>query len=132
MTLAPCPFEGVSSLHEQGFSFAAEAHRQVEFYRQTRRKVPFDDEDGNRKYQVFATLKSNKCPLEYFRTQQQVGNEYPGVIEVARRVLACPPSTAPVERLFSVAGQIDKGAKYRLSEDSLALTTTLREVWDMI
>ena len=46
--------------------------------------------------------------------QLQQDTIFPGVVELARRVLPCPPSTAPVERIFSVAGQVEKSAKYQL------------------
>ena len=60
------------------------------------------------------------------------GHDIPGVVELARRVLPCPPSTAPVEGIFSVAGQVEKSAKYQLTDATLAMQTTLREVWDMV
>jgi hypothetical protein len=59
-------------------------------------------------------------------------SHFPGVTELARRVLPCPPSTGPEERIFSVCGQVENGKKYRLSDVSLAMLTMLRKTWDIV
>jgi len=76
--------------------------------------------------------KKDKCTLAYFRMQLQQDTIFPGVVELARRVLPCPPSTAPVERNFSVAGQVEKSAQYQLTDSTLAMQMTLREGWHVI
>jgi hypothetical protein len=109
-----------------------EAKTQVDAWRMTRRKDKVRQPDGTTKSTTFPTIKKDKCTLAYFRTQLQQDTIFPGVVELARRVLPCPPSTAPVERIFSVAGQVEKSAKYQLTDATLAMQTTLREVWDMV
>jgi|TARA_B100001142_G_scaffold268940_1_gene274308 hypothetical protein len=115
-----------------GNAFRMEAKQQVDAWRMTRRKDKVRQPDGTTKSTTFPTIKKDKCTLAYFRIQLQQDTIFPGVVELARRVLPCPPSTAPVERIFSVAGQVEKSAKYQLTDATLAMQTTLREVWDMV
>ena len=48
-----------------------------------------------------------------------------------RCVLPCTPLTDPVERIFSVTGQVESAQKYLLPDVSLAMLTILRETWDI-
>jgi hypothetical protein len=69
----------------------------------------------------------------YYRDEKKSGDShFPGVTELARRVLPCPPSTGPVERIFSVCGQVESGKKYRLGDVSMTMLTMLRETWDIV
>ena len=79
------------------------------------------------------TIKEHQCPLTFYQDEKKSGDShFPGVAELARRVLPCTPSTGPVEGLFSVTGQVESGKKYRLGNCSLAMLTILRETWDIV
>jgi hypothetical protein len=106
--------------------------QQVDAWRTTRRKDKVLQPDGANKSTTFPTIRMDECTLAYFRMQLQQDTIFPGVVELARHVLPCPPSTAPVERIFSVAGQVERSAKYQLTDATLAMQTILREVWDMV
>jgi hypothetical protein len=106
-----------------------EAVRQVNTYRNTRRTVK--NQDGTST--TWPTIKAHQCPLTFYRDEKKSGNlDFPGVAELARRVLPCPPSTGPVERIFSVCGQVESGKKHRIGDVSITMLTMLRETWDMV
>ena len=54
--------------------------------------LPFFDESGNA-----------QSPLAWWKSNEQL---YPSLSKYARQVLAIPATSAPSERVFSVAGQI--------------------------
>ena len=113
----------------EGNPYMQDAVRQVNAYRGTRRTIK--DLDGT--LSTSPATKEHQCPLTFYRNEMNSCNSlFPGVTELARRVLSCTPSTGPVERLFSVTGQVESGKKYRLGNVSLAMLTILRETWDIV
>jgi hypothetical protein len=57
-------------------------------------------------------------PLAWWK---QHGHLFPTLSRLARRYLATPATSCPVERLFSVAGQVDAAKRASLSSDNLTL-----------
>jgi hypothetical protein len=96
-----------------------------------RRPERLAQDDGTDSTKTHPTIAHDDCLFAYF-LQLRHNTTFPGVVELARRVLPCPLSTAPIERIFSVAGQVERGAKYDMTDATLAMQTTLCEVWDVI
>jgi hypothetical protein len=63
-------------------------------------------------------------PLAWWK---QHGHLFPTLSRLARRYLATPAKSCPVERLFSVAGQVDAVKRARLSSDNLTLLVFMHE-----
>jgi hypothetical protein len=63
-------------------------------------------------------------PLAWWK---QHGHLFPTLSRLARRYLATPAKSCPVERLFSVAGQVDAAKRARLSSDNLTLLVFMHE-----
>ena len=55
------------------------------------------------------------CPLKYWQEHQYV---FPSFAEIAIGVLGIPASSAPVERLFSVAGKVFRPERCRLADST--------------
>ena len=111
-----CYFGGGSDL--EGNPHMQEAVRQVNAYRGTRRTIKNLDGTSS----ISPTMKEHQCPLTFYRDEMKSGDShFPGVTELARRAPPCTPSTGPVERLFSVTGQVESGKKYRFRDVSLAM-----------
>ena len=61
-------------------------------------------------------LKEEKtCPLQYWSSNQ---SEYPNIAQVAVSVLGITASSAPVERLFSVAVKVFRPDRCRLNNET--------------
>jgi hypothetical protein len=56
-----------------------------------------------------------KCPLMYWKRQQRI---YPILTQASLNVLGIPASSAPVERLFSVAGKVFRLERCRLTDET--------------
>ena len=77
----------------------------------------------------YSNYKPNKDdlqsdPFSFWINQKTV---YPNLALVACDILATPASTAPVERMFSVAGQASKGIRNRLGDHNLEREVFLRK-----
>ncbi len=64
-------------------------------------------------------------PLVWWK---QHGHLFPTLSRLARRYLATPVTSWPVERLFSVTGQVDSSRRVNLSSDNLTLLVFIHEV----
>jgi len=75
-----------------------------------------------------STCPTHQCHLTFYQDEKKSGDShFPGVKELMRCVLPCTPLTDPVERIFSVTGQVESGQKYLLLDVSLAMLTILQE-----
>jgi hypothetical protein len=63
-------------------------------------------------------------PLVWWK---QHGHLFPTLLLLARSYLATPATSCPVERLFSVAGQVDAAKRAILSLDNLTLLVFMHE-----
>ena len=59
------------------------------------------------------TISDDADPLVYWEQHQQ---QFPQLTSLAMRYLAIPASSAPVERLFSIAGKVFRADRRRLSD----------------
>jgi hypothetical protein len=64
-------------------------------------------------------------PLVWWKTYDAT---FPYLTEVVRRYLAMPATSAPVERLFSVPGQVVTATRNRLHPETVTLLVFLHEV----
>ena len=58
------------------------------------------------------------CPLHYWSKSL---SKYPNIAQVTASVLGIPASSAPVERLFSIAGKVFRPERGRLKDETLCL-----------
>lgn len=65
-------------------------------------------------------------PLAWWRRSQ---DPYPGLAAAARRYFAIPATSAPVERLFSVAGYVMSDRRCRMSPQTFEMLVGLRRIW---
>jgi hypothetical protein len=73
-----------------------------------------------------------KCannPLDWWRSNAV---KFPNLANFARRVLAIPATSAPSERIYSVAGQIVTKKRNRLTGDTVTLLVWLRGAWEEV
>jgi hypothetical protein len=68
----------------------------------------------------------NTCPLEWWEPR---ASSYPIIAKFARKYLAIPASSASVERLFSVAGNIITEDRNRLKPENASSVIFLRATW---
>ena len=66
------------------------------------------------------------CSLEWWSTRQL---QFPKLAALARKVLGVPATSAPSERLFSVAGLTVTKQRNRLRDENVTLLVTLRSLW---
>ena len=72
------------------------------------------DTNGDiQRYLASSCLPIRTNPATYWKEN---GNEYPSLAPVARDYLSIPSSSAPVERLFSIAGKLFTPARCRLKD----------------
>ena len=74
-------------------------------------------------------VKLEDNPLEWWK---QHGHLFPTMSRIARRYLATPATSAPVERLFSVAGQVNSDRRASLSSDNLTLLVFMYEALPLL
>ena len=70
------------------------------------------------------TLSEAVDPLSYWENQVQ---DYPILSSIALDILAVPASSAPVERVFSTAGDSTAGKRNRLADQSLEREILLKK-----
>ena len=63
---------------------------------------------------------------------KQHGHHFPTLSQLARRFLAISATSCPVERLFSVAGQVDADRRASLAPDTLTLLVFLHEALPLV
>ena len=63
------------------------------------------------------------CPLVWWKENQ---SSYPHLWELAKRILAIPATSAPSERVFSVAANVVNKKRVRLDPDTVNLLIYLR------
>ena len=68
-------------------------------------------------------------PLDWWRLNEYL---YPCLGKFARRVLAIPATSAPSERIFSIAGQIVTKRRNRLTGNAVTLLVWLAGAWDAV
>ena len=69
-----------------------------------------------RYFETVESLADSVDLLEYWESQS---HEYPLISAVAVDILAIPATSAPVERVFSSAGESTAGKRNRLSDKNL-------------
>ena len=70
-----------------------------------------------------------QSPLDWWRRNEKL---YPSLSKYAKRVLAIPATSAPSERVFSVAGQIVTKKRARLTGDAVTLLVWLKGAWEAV
>jgi hypothetical protein len=65
-------------------------------------------------------------PLLWWKTH---ASQFPQLAKLARRVLCVPATSAPSERIFSIAGLIARQKRNRLAPETVALLVHLRNAW---
>ena len=75
----------------------------------------------------FESFGRNKNCLDFWKTK---ANELPYLSALARRVLAIPASSSPVERLFSNAGNVITSKRASLLSHRALELTLLHLHWD--
>jgi hypothetical protein len=78
------------------------------------------------------TLPKGRCSLKWWRAREKNGMFGPYLPKLARRALATPATSAPVERVFSKCALITTRNRNRLSADSITLTMFLKEAWGKV
>ena len=68
-------------------------------------------------------------PLGWWK---QHGHHFPTLSRLARRFLAISATSCPVERLFSVAGQVDAARRASVSPDTMTLLAFLHEALPLV
>jgi hypothetical protein len=68
-------------------------------------------------------------PLAWWKLKEF---KYPELAKLARKVLAIPATSAPSERMFSVAGLTATKLRNRLSGDTVSLLVWLHSAWNTV
>ena len=87
-------------------------------------KLPPGKVEVDHYFESTDTLVDNTDPIEYWLNQQVT---YPLLISVAIDILSIPGSSAPVERVFSTAGDSTIGKRNGLSDHNLDREVLLKK-----
>lgn len=87
-------------------------------------KHPPGQVEVTRYFETVESLADSVDPLEYWESQS---HEYPLISAVAVDILAIPATSAPVERVFSSAGESTAGKRNRLSDKNLEREVLLKK-----
>jgi len=74
----------------------------------------------------------DRCPLNWWRVREKAGTFGPYLPMLARRALAAPASSAPVERVFSGCALIATKNRNRLKAENISLALFLNNAWDTV
>jgi hypothetical protein len=105
----------IFSAAERRSGFAASARREIEVFKQVP-FLPFLD----------PTTLERTNPLRWWRDHE---TSFPFLSKLARRVLCVPATSAPSERLFSVAGQTITKKRNRLTHEHVSLLVHLKNAY---
>ena len=72
-------------------------------------------ESAINEYLATACLKQEEDPLLFWKNNE---DKYPTLAKLARTYLCIPASSAPVKRIFSIAGKIFRPERCRLKDDT--------------
>ena len=97
--------------------FRREALREIAAY-QRHPMLPFFEDAGK--------------PSDALKWWRAEAPKYPNLARLARRVLCVPATSAPSERLFSVAGLTVSKNRSRLSDNAVTLLVFLRSAWKAV
>ena len=75
-------------------------------------------------FDTIESLAENQDPLSFWTDRVQV---YPLISSIALDILVIPASSAPVERVFSTAGESTIGKRNRLSDTNLEREVLLKK-----
>lgn len=87
-------------------------------------KHPPGQVEVTRYFEAVESLADGVDPLEYWKSQN---HEYPLISDVAVDILVIPATSAPVERVFSSAGESTTGKRNRLSDKNLEREILLKK-----
>ena len=83
----------------------------------------YTDESELKGYVLKSTNPGNSDPLSFWKDHEDT---YPKLAILAMRYLAVPASSAPVERLFSIAGKVFRPDRCNLSDKTFETLMFLR------
>ena len=92
--------------------------------RAERELLEFREFAGNQMETGELTDDATTNPLQWWK---KWGSKFPNLAQLARRYLAMPATSAPVERLFSVAGLVATAKRNRLAPSTVSLLVFLHE-----
>lgn len=82
---------------------------------------PVQQEVSN--YLSEACIGEDDDPLQFWKTNQ---DKYPNLANVAKKYLCIPATSAPVERLFSIAGKFFRPERCRLSDKTFEMLMMIK------
>ena len=87
-------------------------------------KHPPGHDEVEHYFDALESLSEDADPFDYWLSHQST---FPLLSAIAVDILSIPGSSAPVERVFSVAGESTTGRRNRLSEHNLEREVLLRK-----